>query len=172
MMFKSKVFILTGIFSLIGLFIAHKLIISYNLGGEGVNLLPINLFEFLLLALSILIVLIILFIGFLMLKRQKVKISSKKKVFFSISLIIGFTIIFFLLNDNNSQIIAPISLIYFGVFLLIWNVVNNSKLSKLGIIEVILGLSAFILSNNNLLFMAIGFGVIPIIYGFYLFKKT
>ena len=171
MHFKSLIFILIGVFSLIGVFISQKLIFLYNFGGEGVNLLPIDLFEFLLFALSVLIVIIIIFSAFLLSKRYKVKISWKKKLYSFIYLIFGFAIVFFLMNKNNSQLIAPISIIYFGILLLFWHRSNSGRLSKFGFIEIILGIIA-IFFNNNLLFMAIGFGVIPIIYGIYIFKKT
>jgi len=171
-MVKSKILILIGIISLVGLFIGHKFMVSYNLDGEGVNLLPVNFFEFLLLVLSLLIVLIILIGSFLISKRQKVKISGKKKILIITSVVIVFTIIFYLLNTNNSELIAPISIICFGVLLFISNTVNKPSLTKLGVIELLLGLSAFVFSNNNLLIMAIGFGVLPIIFGVYHLKKV
>ncbi len=68
-------------------------------------------------------------------------------------------------------IVAPLTLIFYGLAL-----VNASKYSlhdirTLGVIEIILGLMASFWIGYGLLFWAIGFGFFHIIYGTYMYLK-
>jgi hypothetical protein len=76
-----------------------------------------------------------------------------------------------LLKHEHFGLVAPVSLIFYGVAL-----INSSKytfgtVKYLGIGEVIIGLIAAYFPGNGLLFWALGFGVLHIIYGVFMYLK-
>ncbi len=171
MSLKSKIFIVFGIYALLGIYLAKKLIFLYNFGEEGVNLLPIDFFEIFLFVIAFLVTIISIFTAHLIAKRNKRKASKKKIIHILIPVIISFIIIFFLINYNY-YFIAPISIIFYGLILLNLNRLNLGKYFSLGFVEIILGIIAFIIGSKSLIFLGFGFGVAPIIFGLFHYKKV
>jgi hypothetical protein len=82
-----------------------------------------------------------------------------------IPLLTGGIVCLMFLFKGNIGLIAPLMLIFYGLAL-----VNASKYTldvvrKLGLIEIVLGLIAMQFIGHGLLFWAIGFGIIHIVYG-------
>ncbi len=88
-----------------------------------------------------------------------------------IPLVSGGILCIILLLRNEIHLIAPLTLIFYGLGL-----VNASKFTLhdvkyLGLCEIALGLVASYFVGYALLFWAIGFGILHIIYGFMMYVK-
>lgn len=99
--------------------------------------------------------------------------STSKRAFlnFAIPMITGGILIILLLKNGYYGLIAPMTLIFYGL-----SCVNVSKYTfrdvrYLGITEIILGLIAVEFSGYGLLFWVIGFGICHIIYGSVMYFK-
>lgn len=82
----------------------------------------------------------------------------------------GFLIIIFILHGHYS-IIAPASLIFYGLSLVGASNFTFTMVKYLGLFEILLGLITACLPGYGLLFWAIGFGVLHIIYGGMMYLK-
>jgi len=67
--------------------------------------------------------------------------------------------------------LPSITLIFYGLALVNGSKYTLPELRNLGIIQIVLGLLAFQFITYGLLFWALGFGVIQIIYGLAIQKK-
>ena len=168
----SKGFIVSGLYALLGIYLAKKLVFLYHFGEEGINLLPINFFEMLLFALAKFFFILSLFTVYVFAKRDKYSISLKKRLFFVVPLFVGFLIVFLLMHSNFYEYIVPVSLIIYGMVLLTLNRVTTSNLSFLSISLLVLGFASFVLGYSGWLFLALGFGIFPIIFGLINFRRS
>jgi len=82
-----------------------------------------------------------------------------------IPLVTGGLLCLMLLLQGYVGLIAPMTLIFYGLALVNVGKYTLSEIRTLGIIEIILGLIATHFIGAGLLFWAIGFGVAHIIYG-------
>jgi hypothetical protein len=146
-----------------------KLTFLYSYGEEGINLLPINFFEIFLYVLAILIFIITVITANILLKKNKVKIGIKKKFNIILPFLIGFLVLFFLINKSYYLYIVPFALLAYGIALFNLNRFTNSNLKILVAAIFILSIIAF-LTNYSLIILALGLGVFPIIFGLYLNK--
>lgn len=161
--------ILAGVYALIGAYIGHELIQNHN---SDIITLESNTFKMLVLtAFGVLF----LSVGTaLMLTINKVKkeggtawnSSSKRMLInFLIPLVTGGVFGLLLLRNGSYGLIAPVTLIFYGL-----SCVNASKYTLrdvryLGITIIIIGLFATEFSGYGLEFWALGFGLCHIIYG-------
>jgi uncharacterized membrane protein len=83
-------------------------------------------------------------------------------------LLSGGLLILILLSKNALMLIAPISLIFYGVALYNASKFSFNDVKYLGIVQIGLGLLAALYTNYALLLWAIGFGVVHIGYGIYM----
>lgn len=161
--------ILAGIYAIIGAVIAYFLIeneCSYYITLESTT------FKYILLTA---LVVLVLSIGtaYLLTIRKAKKVgekvwnpTSKRLIInFSIPLITGGIFSLLLLKNGYYGLIAPITLIFYGLAC-----VNASKYTLrdvryLGITQIILGLIATEFSGYGLYFWVIGFGICHILYG-------
>jgi hypothetical protein len=86
-------------------------------------------------------------------------------------LITGGILIILFLYQGSGEYIVPIMLIFYGLSLVSASNFTFSDVKYLGILEIILGLIAACLPGYGLLFWAIGFGVLHIIYGSMMYLK-
>lgn len=171
MNFRSKIFILSGFYALVGLFISKKLFFNYYYGDEGINLLPISLFEVVLFSMALLIFILCVITIAILIKRNTYPLTFKKRFHFLIPSFMGWIIIFLLLQQNMSNIIVPASIIIYGLILLNLNRFVTSRLVYFGIAIILLGVISYFLPGNNWLFLTLGFGVFPIVFGLILLRK-
>jgi hypothetical protein len=99
------------------------------------------------------------------------KTSQRLIINLLIPLVTGGVFCLVLINKGMISIIAPSTLIFYGLAL-----VNASKytfrdIRFLGFIEIILGLIASILPGGGILYMAVGFGIFHILYGIVMYIK-
>jgi hypothetical protein len=76
-----------------------------------------------------------------------------------------------LLKHGLIGLVAPSTLIFYGLALLNGSKYTLDDIRYLGICEIILGLLAAIYIGYGLLFWAIGFGVLHIVYGLLMYNK-
>ncbi len=83
----------------------------------------------------------------------------------------GIFCLILLLKYKWVGIIAPATLIFYGLTLLNASKYTLDDIRYLGICEIILGLIATWYMGYGLLFWSIGFGVLHIVYGIYMYQK-
>lgn len=167
--------ILAGVYALIGAFVANRLIInheSYYITLESRTFKLIVLTAFLVLLLSVVTATILTF-GKAKKKGEKVWNATSKRMIvnFLIPLVTGGIFALLLLKNEIYGLIAPVTLLFYGM-----SCVNASKYTfrdvrYLGITIIILGLFATEFSGYALEFWALGFGVCHILYGSIMYYK-
>lgn len=100
-------------------------------------------------------------------KNQNVWNPSSKKLLTSVAipLITGGVFILILLLRGYYGVVAPASLIFYGLALVAGSNYTYTDVKWLGILEIILGLFATLLPGYGIVFWTIGFGVLHIVYG-------
>jgi membrane-associated HD superfamily phosphohydrolase len=172
MNYRSWIGILTGFYALAGIFIAKQMLYSYKFAEEGLNMLPVNIFEMMLMAVAFLILLISLITIYIIKRKNSLKFSNKQRLHFYISLVIGGILVFMVANKGYYHLIASVSLIYYGIFLLNLNRFLKTNIIIFATTQILVGFIAYYINNYSLLFLAIGFGVLQIIFGIYLTRKV
>jgi len=106
-------------------------------------------------------------------KNQKLWDRSTKLLLsnFAIPLITGGVLCLMLLIKGYIGFVAPFTLIFYGLALVNASKYTLSQIKSLGIMEIILGLVATHYIGYGLIFWAIGFGVLHIIYGLLIQKQ-
>lgn len=167
--------IMAGVYALIGAFIARLLIQNNN---NYIITLESRTFKLIILTAFMVLLLSVVTAFFLTLSKAKkegetVWNSTSKRLLsnFMIPLLTGGIFGLLLLRNGSYGLIAPVTLIFYGLAC-----VNASKYTfrdvrYLGITIVILGLIATEFSGYALEFWALGFGVCHIIYGSMMYFK-
>jgi general stress protein CsbA len=88
-----------------------------------------------------------------------------------IPLATGGLLILALLRYDDWRFVAPLSLIFYGLALVNGSKYTMNDIRYLGVLEIIIGLVATQYVGYGLYFWAIGFGVLHIIYGFFMWWK-
>lgn len=162
-----------GIIALIGAYFTWNNIYSKT-GYQDFNRTLLN-FDQLSQLLTIGFITLILAIGFgIFFTRLKVK-KSKQNVWDSqtkrllinllIPLISGGIFCLIILSKGYVGLIAPLTLLFYGLGLVNASKYTLSEVRNLGLIEIALGLCATFFIGYGLIFWCIGFGVLHIIYG-------
>lgn len=108
-------------------------------------------------------------------KSENVKIwnpTTKRLLFnFSIPLVTGGFFCLGLMYHELYVLIAPATLIFYGLALINAEKYTLTDVKYLGYCQVVLGLLSFFFLGWGLVFWAIGFGVLHIVYGIVMYKK-
>lgn len=106
-------------------------------------------------------------------KQQKLynKVTLKTIYNLSIPLITGGIISIIILLRGDVALVAPITLIFYGLALVNASKFTYEEIHYLGITEIILGIIAAIFLYHGIFFWTLGFGVCHIIYGLIMYKK-
>jgi hypothetical protein len=131
----------------------------------GANVLPINLFEFVLFGIGMVVFLISVATAYVLARRSKVPISFKKRFNFLIPAFVGWIILFLLLTQNQSELTGPVALILYGLILFNLKRYVTSRLVYVASILIVLGLLAFFFNGRPWIFLILGFSVVPILFG-------
>ncbi len=172
--------IMAGVYALIGSWLAYKTI-YFNTSDErlykNLTISEDGAIKLLLIGATIVVLSIItgIFLSLKKAKKQNENIwnSTSKRLLinFLIPLVTGGYFILYLLEKEMIGLIAPLTLIFYGLAC-----VNASKYTLgdvlyLGITMIILGIIATWFLGYGLLFWALGFGVCHIIYGSMMYFK-
>lgn len=174
--------IMAGVYALIGAFIAHEVIQSnsnYVMGNYN-NAITLESTTFKLIVLIAISVLFLSISTAILLTYNKAKRegetvwnSTSKRLLtnFLIPLLTGGIFGLLLLRNGSYGLIAPVTLIFYGL-----SCVNASKYTLrdvryLGVTIIIIGLLATEFSGYALEFWALGFGICHIVYGSMMYFK-
>lgn len=172
--------VLAGVYALIGAYVAWQLAYTSELmisGEQTIRNVRGNLDYLILDAVSILILTLITGIYFTRrkAKQQGLKTwdSTTKKLLINlfIPLTTGGILVVVLYLNGIIGLIAPITLIFYGLGLINASHFTYRDIKYLGISQVILGLIASAIVGYGLLIWAIGFGLLHIVYGAVMYFK-
>jgi hypothetical protein len=171
--------IMAGVYALIGAYIGHELIQNHKSNNNNyIITLESTTFKFIVLTALIVLVLSIgtaFLLTISKAKKEKETVwnatSKRLLINFLIPLVTGGIFGLLLLRNGSYGLIAPVTLIFYGLAC-----VNASKYTLrdvryLGITILILGLLATEFSGYALEFWALGFGLCHIIYGSLMYFK-
>jgi hypothetical protein len=90
---------------------------------------------------------------------------------FSVPMIVGGLLCLIFIFKDLSFLIAPSMLIFYGLSLIYAGARTYKDIKILGFCEILLGLIALIVNEYSLIFWAIGFGALHIVYGIVMYYK-
>ncbi|AHM60666.1 hypothetical protein D770_12045 [Flammeovirgaceae bacterium 311] len=99
------------------------------------------------------------------------KTARKLLVSMLIPLVTGGILCLIFMARGFVSVVAPLTLIFYGLALVNGSKYTLSDIHTLGLLEIGLGLLAAIFLGYGLFFWAIGFGVLHITYGFLMYRK-
>ncbi|MFA6249853.1 MAG: hypothetical protein WC615_23165 [Mucilaginibacter sp.] len=176
--------VLAGIYALIGAALGYKII--YGSGGffsyreyvmADVNRQPMSLYTLILIALAVLVASIVTGVALTFRKAKKkgqpVWGNTSRQLLFNMAvpLFTGGALMLVLINRGYFGVVASASLIFYGLALVNASIFTFKDVRYLGICDIFLGLLAGLLPGYGLLFWAIGFGVLHIVYGSIMYLK-
>jgi uncharacterized membrane protein YidH (DUF202 family) len=169
--------VMAGIYALAGAYIAYKLFyfnpdeIVYNTIKSGS--LSSSLLKVIFLAIIILILALgtAIFLSYKKAKKRREKFwnptAKRLMINMAVPLIAGGLLILILISKGLIGLIAPFTLLFYGLALYNASKFTYEEVRSLGLIEIGLGLISSYFVGYGLLFWALGFGVVHIIYGIY-----
>jgi hypothetical protein len=98
-------------------------------------------------------------------------LSRRILVNMSVPLIAGGILVLVFISDGLIGLVAPMTLIFYGLALFIAGNFTFNAVKILGIVQIILGLISCYLIEYVLLIWAIGFGLAHVVYGIYMHYK-
>ncbi len=99
--------------------------------------------------------------------------TTAKRLLFNlfIPLVAGGFFCLILLKQGEVGLVAPATLIFYGLALINASKYTLNDIRYLGVCQIILGLTAGVFIGYGLLFWALGFGVLHIVYGVVMYVK-
>ena len=172
--------ITTGIIALIGAYIAHHTVFTGQdyLSHKAVDLPSEKLTLILLIATSTILLAAAAAIYFTTretkLRNQPTWDHQTKRLLINLAipLVAGGILCLMLVTRGYVGMLAPITLIFYGMALVTASKYTLNELRSLGLIEIMLGLMAFQFIGQGLLFWAFGFGILHIVYGIIIQRKN
>jgi hypothetical protein len=98
-------------------------------------------------------------------------VSKRFLINLFIPLITGGLFALVLMIQNHIQLIIPVFLIFYGLALINAGKYTFSEIFYLGIFEIITGFGAVFFPAHGLIFWILGFGILHIIYGVFMYRK-
>jgi uncharacterized membrane protein YidH (DUF202 family) len=176
--------VMAGVYALIGSVLAYRMVYS-NYGFFGYRDIVITdvdshrttMLHLVLLALSVLIA--AMGTGILLSYRKAKKRSESlwtpttRSLLISsaIPLVTGGIFMLILITRGYYGVVAPASLIFYGLAVISGSHYTFTDVKYLGILEIVLGLISALYPGYGLIFWALGFGVLHIIYGSLMYFK-
>ncbi len=160
-----------GCVALIGAFFAYEIVY------EGFSITGDVLIDMVILSLLVLILAIVLGVYFSLRKARRVG----QKLFNGISLgifkdggiplCVGGVFCLILIDNSYYNLLSAAMLIFYGIALIGFGARSYKDIRVLGACEIVLGFLAGFIPQYGLLFWVIGFGVLHIIYGVFMYFK-
>jgi hypothetical protein len=168
--------IMAGIYALAGCAIAYY-ILHFNPARIMLNVGDQLLLQVIALALAVLVLAVgtAVFLSFKKSKQRNEKLwnatARRLLIHMAVPLVAGGLLILIFLSQSLIGLIAPISLMFYGLALYNSGKFTYEEMKSLGLIEIALGLLACRFVEYALPIWALGFGVVHIIYGIYMHFK-
>lgn len=173
--------IMAGIYALLGAYLGYELFYvaptdTLSVYG-GLDSQITNIMGAVLLATTILLLAVgtAILLSWKKAKKANEKIwnasSRRLLINMAIPLFTGGLFILILLSQSLISLVPAVSLIFYGLALLNASKYTFEEVKYLGIVEIILGLVAAYYIGYGLMFWAIGFGIMHIVYGIYMHLK-
>jgi hypothetical protein len=179
--------VFAGIFALCGAFAAHLFVYNnqpnsnipyYEFLTSDTKQISLSALQFFILDAAIVLILSVSVSSILSIRKAKkegVRIWDKtaKRLFLNmmIPLVAGGLFCLILIFHGYVGLVAPAMLVFYGMALINASKYTFEDIRFLGLLEIILGLVAAVLIGYGLLFWAIGFGVLHIVYGILMYFK-
>ncbi len=173
--------ILAGIYALVAAFIAYHFFYRQEEAAVLNSLSPQELtgtiYDLFLLAILVLVLAVGTAIYFSAKKASKNDeqlwnpVSRRLVISMAIPLVTGGILILILINKGIFGLMIPLTLIFYGLALINAGKFTFEEVRYLGLFEIVLGLISIYFISLGLLFWAIGFGVMHIIYGILMHQK-
>jgi hypothetical protein len=171
--------VLAGTYALVGAYIVHNLLKGYASGEGKLSELSASNVEMLMIGLGLFIAFIAALTGYILTKRKAEKnnekmwtpASKQMLMSFIVPMVTGGLFIMMLIQKGYYGLVAPSTLIFYGLALYNAGKYTLSQVRYLGLLEILLGLLALYFIYNGLLFWTIGFGVLHILYGAIMYFK-
>ena len=166
--------ILAGVYSLIGAWFAYKIIyFDTSTYGSYKDLIISQEAVYKLIFIASTIIILSIVTGVVLSKRKATlhneniwNAASKRLIInFLIPLLTGGFIIIYLIEKEVLGLIAPLTLIFYGLACVNASKYTLGDVRYLGLTQIVLGLLSLWFLGYGLLFWALGFGVCHIIYG-------
>lgn len=162
-----------GISALLGAYFAYQTVYFEQdyLGYRRAFLTAESLMQLLLIAVGTLVLAIGTGIYFTtrQTKKQNQKVwdiqTRRLLINLAIPLVTGGILCLMLLGKGYIGIVAPLTLVFYGLALVNASKYTLNEIRSLGMLEIVLGLIALQFIGYGLLFWALGFGVLHIVYG-------
>lgn len=166
--------VFAGVFALIGAYLAYDKFSLYFLGEIGYSNVVTHLF-----IVAILVLFASISVGiFLTIRNSRKKgiktwdtTSQRLLINLLIPLATGGLFCLILLYHEDIGMLAPSTLIFYGLALVNASKYTLNDIRYLGICEIVLGLIALLYIGYGLIFWALGFGVLHIVYGTVMYLK-
>lgn len=165
--------IIAGVFALVAAYLAYQTVYSgaYSMDFRHERLTPDALTHLILIG-SVTIILSVICGIFLTTRKAK---ENNQSLFdrqaqllvinLAIPLVTGGILCIILLLKGGVVLVAPLTLIFYGLALVNASKYTITAMRRLGLIEIVLGLVSCWFLGYGLVFWAIGFGVLHIVYG-------
>lgn len=163
--------VMAGVYAIIGAILAYT---YFDFNPDHITSETNELTGVILVALSVMILAIgtavILSVKNANSKEEKAWNATSRQLLinFSIPLFAGGILILIFLSKGLTGLVAPMTLIFYGIALYNASKFTFNDVKFLGLIQIILGLTGTYFIEYGLLCWAIGFGVVHIVYGLYL----
>lgn len=167
--------IMAGIYALVGAYVAYA---YFAFNPDEVTQVPIDEGIVLPKLIALAVVVLVLAIGtaiFLSYKKADKRgeriwntTSRRLLINMSVPLVAGGILIFVLISKGLIGLVAPFTLVFYGLALYNAGNFTYAEVRMLGLMEIVLGLVGLCFIGYGLLCWAIGFGVLHIIYGIYI----
>ncbi len=177
--------VIVGLMAIAGVIIAYAFLgLDINQPGYYNKMLNIDgslnysVFRFLLTELFLLLIIALATAIFLSMRKASAKsvaiwdATAKRLVInFAVTLLTGALFCVILLHHSYINLIIPSTILFYGLAIYNASKYTLHDIRSLGIIEILLGLAAAYYVDYALLFWGIGFGVLHIVYGLYIYFK-
>lgn len=167
--------IMAGIYALSGVFIGYYF---FNFYPDKISYSPPSgLTELIFLA----VIILMLAIGTAVFLSYKKSNKNNEKIWnatlrrlianMAVPLAAGGLLILILLSKGLIGLIAPLMLLFYGLSLFSTSSLTYDEVKFLGLIQIALGLLSLLFIEYSLIFWALGFGIVHIVYGIYMYFR-
>jgi len=163
--------ILLGLYGFAAVYLINILTSGEQSGIELVSQLPLLFLQIGVTVIAVVFIVISLFTLWIWAKRTARKndqklwntLTRKIRLQTLISLLVLLIIIIMISNIGYFSFTTPLSLLFYGLFLLNLSRFSSIGLRYLGLAEIILAIASYVIYDKEIIFLAVGFGFLPIL---------